>query len=139
MSDGFSQVQKPFKRVPSSLPIICRKVKPRQKKKKYWSLVTSIKKKHFITKLSSTSYIFGFYVKKYLGPALKAHMFKKPFTTVKLDWSFSNGIGLQPLSLSYIWTYKRLCSTSWNYVTHFIYKGFYCDLLILKYLFMGYQ
>ncbi|KNZ51083.1 hypothetical protein VP01_40g7 [Puccinia sorghi] len=66
----------------------------------YLQEITSIKKKHFITKLSSTSYIFGFYVKKYLGPALKAHMFKKPFTTVKLDWSFSNGIGLQPLKIS---------------------------------------
>ena len=103
-------VKKPLIRVPSFQPLLCRKVKTRPRQKMDRSLVTSTKQKSLITKLSITSYLCGFYVKQSHGPVLKTHIFEQPFTTVNLEQSCSNGNGLQPLGVSYTWTYKRPCS-----------------------------
>ena len=118
-------------RVPSFLPLLCSKVKTSHRPTTDQLLVTSTQQKSLITKLSITSYLCGFYVKQSHGTVLKTRIFALPFTTVNLDRLCLNGNGLQPLGVSYIWTYKRQCSIAWKYVTLFISKSFDWDLLIV--------
>ena len=110
-------VKKRLRRVPSFLSLLCRRVKTRPRPKMDRSPVTSTEQKSLITKLWTTSCHCGFYVKQYLGTVSKTHIFGLPFTTVSLDPLRSNGNGLQPLDVWFIWTYKRQWSMAWKYVT----------------------
>ncbi|KNZ56365.1 hypothetical protein VP01_241g3 [Puccinia sorghi] len=53
-------VQKPLTRVPSFLPFLYSKLNPRQTQNNDQYLITSMKQKFFIEKLSITSYLCGF-------------------------------------------------------------------------------
>ncbi|KNZ59773.1 hypothetical protein VP01_1664g7 [Puccinia sorghi] len=90
-------IKKQLTRMTSFLTLLCRKVKTRHIQMKAQSLANPIKQKGLITKLSITSYLFGLYVKQSLGNVLKIHILEQNLNTVNLDWSCSNGNGLQPL------------------------------------------
>ncbi|KNZ50439.1 hypothetical protein VP01_4426g1 [Puccinia sorghi] len=108
-------VIKPLKRVPSFLPLLCRK------------------QKILTMKPSTTSSLCGIYIKQSLGAVLKTRSCKQPFTTVKRDHSCAEAGdnppvgtllesprprgGYRIITVSYIWTFKRPCSIAWNYET----------------------